>query len=115
MLNPTRDIDFHLTKGDTANNVLSTLRDSEGDVVDLSNVRDVRFEMVSVSTGEQVVDESATIGVAKKGEVIYDWSEGDTDTQGKHHAEFEVTYITGDVQTFPNDKPLLVYIERPAV
>ncbi len=35
--------------------------------------------------------------------VKYDWQEGDTALFGNYVAEFEVTYLDGTVETFPND------------
>jgi len=34
--------------------------------------------------------------------VSYEWSAGDTDLEGIHLAEFEVTYSNGTIETFPS-------------
>ena len=33
----------------------------------------------------------------------YVWQTGDTDTAGTFQGEFEVTYTSGEIETFPND------------
>jgi len=44
------------------------------------------------------------------GRVRYAWQTGDTDTPGTFQGEFEVTYSTGEIETFPNDGFLAIEI-----
>ena len=42
--------------------------------------------------------------------VGYAWQTGDTDIPGTFQSEFEVTYSTGEIETFPNDGFLAIEI-----
>jgi YHS domain-containing protein len=108
------EIDFHLKKGDTADNLVTAVTDSDG-IVDLSNAEKVSFKMVHISTGTKVIDEEAEFFDRKNGEVVYFWNEEDTQKVGKHHAEFVIERQTGELQSFPNDEYILVYIEDRAI
>ena len=55
-----------------------------------------RVERVTVPTEQPILDEDA-------GRVKYVWQTGDTDTAGTFQGEFEVTYTSGEIETFPND------------
>jgi len=56
------------------------------------------------------VDDAATISDAVNGVVYYNWSTGDTDTIGSFEAEFEVTYVGGEIESFPNNRFIEVEI-----
>lgn len=95
--------------GDTAPMVRVTLLDEQGAPVDLLGAS-VRFVMATASEPRTVaVDQEATNAQntdgsdGSKGRVEYAWGEGDTETPGAYVAEFEVTYASGEVQTFPTE------------
>lgn len=103
---------FNIKQGDTEPSLEAILRDSQRQPRDLSNADSVRFHMKNVSTQDTVVDASAAVINESEGRVVYDWSSGDTDQEGRHEAEFEVTYNGGDVETFPNSGSIEVYVDE---
>lgn len=42
----------------------------------------------------------------------YDWQDGDTDTEGRYEAEFEVILASGKPETYPNDDYIDVLIPK---
>lgn len=89
--------------------IKATLEDADGPV-DLTGAT-VKFLMQDLQ-GNQVVDASATITNASQGKVEYNWVSGDVDTAGEFEAEFEVTFSSGKVRTFPNEDYITVVIEE---
>ena len=68
--------------------------------------------MSAISSSITKVDASASIVTPAAGTVQYDWDAADTDTIGSYQAEFEVTYVDGTIETFPNDGYVRVEIIR---
>jgi len=91
---------FNLKKNDTEPTIQAMLMTDDGSPVDLS-VASVRFHMRN-SSGTVVIDEPATIINGSAGIVQYDWTATETETSGLFEAEFEVTYSSGGIETFPN-------------
>ena len=94
-----------LKRGDTSPRFSATLLDSAGVAVDLAGAT-ARFIMRAASFPRTVkVDQPATIvAPASSGQVVYAWAPADTDTPGGFDAELEITFGTGEVETFPNDR-----------
>lgn len=93
-----------IKRGDTGPAFRATLRDANGDAVNLSGatalfyMRDIKGQRtIKVSAG------AMTIIDAPGGRVEYPWAAGDTDTAGLFDAEVQVTFGDGEVQTFPNN------------
>lgn len=101
-----------MKKGDTEPALGAILEDDKGNARDLTNVDEVRFYMEDAGSNDVAVDDTATIVTASDGEVVYNWSSGDTDTVGEYDAEFEVHYSDGDVETFPNYRSISVVVTR---
>lgn len=102
---------WYITQGDTYPPLTATLRDPDGDPVDLTGST-VRFS-VRTARGALLVDRAVcTISDAVAGAVSYQWSALDTVNPGDHYAEFEETHVDGKIVTYPNDTPMLVII-RP--
>lgn len=103
--------DFSIKQNDTRPAIEVQLVDSLHDPRLLDNATEVRFYMEDVDTGSTVVDQPATIINEDEGRVTYAWQDGDTETAGRYEAEFEVTYTDGNVETFPNNGYIEVYID----
>jgi hypothetical protein len=103
-------------RGDTAAVVRATLyADDAGTTpVDLTGAT-VKFFMVVVpgvgsSPAGLKVNGTCTILNAAAGQVGYDWITADVDTAATYKAEFQVTYASGKIQTFPRTGYLTVVI-----
>lgn len=102
--------DFKIKSGDTRPTLEAQLLDEERQPRDLSLVDVVNFHMKQVDSQEVVVDATGSVFNDSEGKVIYEWSSGDTDTIGRHEAEFEIQYSNGTTETFPNNGFIEVYI-----
>ena len=96
-----------MKSGDTAPDVKATLKDADGNAVDLAGAS-VKFVLATKASPRTVkVDATASVDQVSdgtdgsKGKVSYAWLAGDTDSPGSYVAEFEVVYSDGEVQTFP--------------
>lgn len=94
---------FTIKRGDTLPKISAVLSDKDGPV-DLTGAS-VRLIV------PPIVDASATIVDADAGSVEYQWQAGDTETRGVYKAEFQVTFPSGDILTFPNDGFITVQID----
>lgn len=105
---------IQIKAGDTAPTVQATLLDVASQPVDLDGAT-ARFILAGAAAPHTVaVDAPATVvqvGSANRGVVAYAWEPGDTDTPGAYVAEFEITYASGAVQTFPTQDfiPATIY------
>lgn len=108
--------DFWIKTGDLEPPLRSTLRDGNGDRVDINGAE------ISIVIRPQRGPERAPIvdDIAENdqddgdpetfGDVHYDWAEGDTDLAGGYVAEWKVLYTSGRIETFPDDSNLRVAI-----
>lgn len=100
---------FYVKQNDTSPYMLATLKDANEAAVDIT-AASVRFHMRPVGSTTVTVDAAAVIVDAENGIVRYEWDAADTDTVGSYQAEFEVTYLEGDIETFPNNGYIRVEI-----
>ena len=95
---------YYIKRGDTKRSIQATLTDCDGVVVDLTAASSVKFIMKqSTASGTPKVSAPATIVTPGSGVVRYDWAGTDTDTTGKYHAEWEVTWPGPKLDTYPSD------------
>jgi len=99
---------FYIKQNDTSPSMLATLQDANGVAVDISSAT-VNFYMGNINGN--VVDSIATIVDAEAGQVRYDWVALDTANSGMYQAEFEVVFIGGTKETFPNNDYISVVIK----
>lgn len=101
---------FYIKQNDTAPSLKATLKDGDGNVINLTDAS-VRFHMRTVGGASSVVDAAATVNSpATAGVVQYDWVAADTVTTGAYQAEFEVTYGNSKIESFPNNGYIRVQI-----
>jgi len=101
---------FRIKQNDTGPAIQGTLKDADGNVVDVTGAS-VVFNMRSADDGTVKVNRgvgSVVDGAA--GTVKYEWAAADTDTVGTYEAEFEVTYSDGTIETFPNTRYIKVKV-----
>lgn len=92
-----------IKQNDTAPKIQATLRDGNDDVVNLASCAVVFIMKALGATTPKVNRGAAVIDNAAGGVVSYQWVAADTDTVGEYDAEWEVTFPSGLVETFPND------------
>ena len=103
--------DFTIKQNDTRRAIQTTLKYQDS-AVDLSAAgTSVKFLMKNIK-GNLKVDAAATKVDASNGVVKYEWSEGDTDTAGSFRGEFEVTWDNGEIETFPSDSYIDIFIKN---
>jgi hypothetical protein len=99
---------FYVKQNDTSPSMLATLQDANGTSVNITNAT-VNFYMGNINGN--IVNSTATIVNAAAGQVRYDWVDSDTANSGMYQAEFEVIYVGGTKETFPNNDYILVVIK----
>ncbi len=113
------DPDFTIKRNDTASNIQATLENSGGTAVDIQSST-VLFKMAPLAGGTLAVAGTAVIDQVGAGTVVggqmgvvhYVWQAGDLDTAGRYAAEWEVTFSSGAVQTFPNGDPIILDVNE---
>lgn len=100
---------FYIKQNDTSPSIGATLKDGESNVIDLTDAN-VKFHMRPVGGSTVAVDRAAVILSPTEGTVRYEWLDGDTVATGVYQAEFEVTYVNGTIETFPNDGYITVQV-----
>lgn len=101
---------FFIKQNDTSPSLLATLRDFDGNAINLTGAS-VRFHMKDLN-GTVKIDEAMTVTNPTLGMVRYDWVTGNTDTVGTYYVEFEVTYSDNSVETFPNNGNKTISVVR---
>lgn len=94
--------DFHIRNGDLLPAIEATLyRDDK--VADLTNASGVTL-LYRLNTGGIVTIKTAIFsGALIDGKVKYSWLAGDTATIGLYEAYWLITYVSGEVESFPNN------------
>lgn len=109
--------DFFLKVGDTSSVIYSTLTDADGTAVDIQGA-DVQFKLAPIDgSGTPAIDAVASndqVGDGtdgSMGNVSYAWTGDQTSVAGWYLGEWEVTYASSAVQTFPNGGYILVAVQ----
>jgi len=111
---------FQMKVDDTGPAIQSTLRDGNGVAVDVTGAA-IQFKMkmrepvrgrggLTRLVGLKV-DAAGAIVNGTGGIVNYTWIAGDTDAPGTYDAEWEVTFASGLVESFPRPGFITVTIE----
>lgn len=101
------------TRGDTGPPFISTIKDSNKTVVDLTGATQVRFHMNERLSELSVIDAAGALYDAPNGQVIYNIQVGDLDIEeGDYDQEWEITLSDGTVVTYPTNKKNTVKIGR---
>ena len=86
------------------------LRDDKDRTINVTGAM-VKFNMRNASDNSVKVNlGSVTTVSSTAGRVKYSFSSADTDTSGNFDGEFQVTFVGGQVETFPNDGYIKVII-----
>lgn len=99
---------FYIKQGDSTPALEVILRDEDGVPVNLTGAT-VEFHMETLA-GAIVINRAASVTDPTLGRVSVIWQAGDTANEGTYNAEFEVTFNSGAVQTFPNDRHMTVEV-----
>ena len=102
---------FYIKQNDTAPSLQAVLTDSNGRVKSMADASLVRFHMRDDNSNALVTNGVGTVINPNKGIVAYEWQTGDTANTGIHSAEFQITYNSGKIETFPNTGYIKVVIK----
>tara|TARA_Y100000310_G_scaffold343774_1_gene452954 strand:+ start:604 stop:939 length:336 start_codon:yes stop_codon:yes gene_type:complete len=106
MASPT----FYIKQNDTTPKLEAFLQDDKGRPVNLTGATTIFHMRLTSDLSAKVSSGSTTLESGTKGHVSYGWSSSDTDTAGIYQAEFQVTFVSGAIETFPNDDYIKVII-----
>jgi hypothetical protein len=101
---------FYIKQNDTRPELDVFLRDDKDRSINVTgatvkfNMRNSADNVVKVNAG------SVTTVSSTSGRVKYSFTTADTDTSGNFEGEFQVTFVGGQVETFPNDSYIKVII-----
>lgn len=101
--------DYFIRVGDGSVVITDVLSDEDGDPVNISGAT-VEFHLAPIQGGAAIINASASNdqATAGTGHVSYTFGTTVPGTAGLYLGEWEVTYNGGGVQTFPNDRYILV-------
>lgn len=111
--------DFYWRQGDTASDFTETLRDEDGNPVDIAGAA-IHLTVTPIRGAAPIIDAAMTPlqngdgSDGSKGQVSYTPQPGDTAEPGDYLAAIIVTYSSGQVQTFPNAGYILLTITPTA-
>jgi len=101
---------FYIKQNDTRPELDVFLRDDKDRTINVTGAT-VKFNMRNASDNTVKVNNGSVTTVSStSGRVKYSFSASDTDTAGNFDGEFEVTFVGGQVETFPNDGFIKVII-----
>ena len=101
--------DFYLMQNDTSPSVAFQLIDGTGTPISLVGAS-VKFFMYAPGAASAKVNAAATITDSGLGKVSYTPTASNTDTPGDYLAQFQVTFASSAVETFPNGDHLKIRV-----
>ena len=106
MADPT----FYIKQNDTRPELDIFLRDDKDRSINVTGAT-VKFSMRNASTNVVKISLAAVTTVSSTaGRVKYSFTASDTDTAGNFDGEFQVTFVGGQIETFPNDGYIKVIV-----
>ena len=106
MADPT----FYIKQNDTRPELDIFLRDDKDRTINITGAT-VKFSMRNASTNVVKISlASVTTVNSTAGRVKYPFTASDTDTAGNFDGEFQVTFVGGQIETFPNDGYIKVIV-----
>lgn len=104
-------VDFTVKQNDTRPAIQAVISAAPTDVIS-----SVTFTMADKTGTRKVNAASGTIvnqpSSTAQAQVKYQWQVGDTDTVGTYYAEFRCTFNDGRIETYPNNKTLVVEVTK---
>jgi hypothetical protein len=99
-------------QGDTAPDITAVIHDEDDptEIVDLSTVTGVRFQMRRQDDHRYTVNASAYVLDGPSGRVSYSWGANDLAVPGTYLVQWEITYSGGRTQT--TSQPATVTVRR---
>lgn len=101
---------FTIKQNDRRPNLTAMFKNADGTPLDLTTAVSVTFVM-RLRTTLKIDHVACVITDAANGTVEYEWQDGDTDTVATYKGEFEITWATGVVQTFPADDYIKIIVK----
>lgn len=102
---------LNMKRYDTRNAVKAILKTPKGKPVDLTGAT-VQFVMLKYSNKKVVANREATIIDPLTGSVCFAFEREETSELGLMQAEFKVTYMDGETETFPNSGYITIIFEK---
>ena len=101
---------FYIKQNDTRPELDVFLRDDKDRSINVTGAT-VKFSMRNASDNSVKINlGSVTTVSSTSGRIKYSFSAADTDTAGNFDGEFQVTFVGGQIETFPNDGYIKVII-----
>ena len=101
---------FYIKQNDTRPELDVYLRDDKDRSINVTGAT-VKFSMRNAADKTVKINlGSVTTVSSTAGRIKYSFSAADTDTAGNFDGEFQVTFVGGQVETFPNDGYIKVII-----
>lgn len=105
--------EFVIKRGDLEPAITATIRDATGTVVNLTGATAPTLVLKPIAGGSALRYTTGTsVLSAAGGRITHAWVSGETATAGSYFAEWEVTWPSTRVQTFPTEGTFSVVIEQ---
>jgi hypothetical protein len=101
---------FYIKQNDTRPELDVFLRDDKDRSINITGSI-IKFNLRNTSDNTTKINAGSVTTVSSTaGRVKYSFTTSDTDTSGNFDGEFQVTFVGGQVETFPNDGYIKVII-----